>query len=560
MIRSRLLIASVVTMVTLWAGAPLAVQNRPSPSAPPPSAPSPARPAAPAQAPAPPMRATPPAAPEAAAAPDRPETEFERSLRREFRSAVRVGGSYSLGPNDVVGDVALVVGDASIEGRPRDVVVELGGATLGATAVVDGSLTVIGGPVRIAPGARIRRDITVVGGTLDAPPELMAGGDRFVLDRNAFGGWFDPFFMWVTRGLLWGRLMVPSLPWLWAVAALVFFLSIAFLAVFNGTVRAAADTASMRPFSALLVGLLVLVLVGPLCVLLAASVIGIPVVPFVICGLLFSAFVGRIAIMRSIGRLFIREGDPESRGVSVRSFALGFVLVLIAYMIPVLGLVTWTMVGMFGIGAAMLAFVGEYRRENPAPPPVRVMPTIEPPAVPPAGFAPAGAAAAPFDAESYGGAPFVPSSAVVSSTAVTPAVPGSVPISNRDLLSFPRATFFTRIAAGILDVVLVIILTQILDDFDHMNVFFLLLLAYIIGFWGWKGTTVGGIICQLRVVRVDGAPLRFVDALVRGLSSVFSALVLGLGFLWILRDPERQAWQDKIAGTFVVRVPRHYPI
>jgi uncharacterized RDD family membrane protein YckC len=71
---------------------------------------------------------------------------------------------------------------------------------------------------------------------------------------------------------------------------------------------------------------------------------------------------------------------------------------------------------------------------------------------------------------------------------------------------------------------------------------------------------VGGIICQLRVIRTDGSPLRFVDALVRGLSSIFSFAVLGLGCLWILRDPERQAWHDRIAGTYVVEVPRGWPL
>jgi uncharacterized RDD family membrane protein YckC len=71
---------------------------------------------------------------------------------------------------------------------------------------------------------------------------------------------------------------------------------------------------------------------------------------------------------------------------------------------------------------------------------------------------------------------------------------------------------------------------------------------------------VGGIICQLRVVRVDGSRLTFADALVRALSSIFSLAVLALGVLWILRDPERQAWHDKIAGTFVVKVPRNYPL
>jgi len=36
--------------------------------------------------------------------------------------------------------------------------------------------------------------------------------------------------------------------------------------------------------------------------------------------------------------------------------------------------------------------------------------------------------------------------------------------------------------------------------------------------------------------------------------------VLGLGFLWIVWDPERQAWHDRVAGTYVVKVPRAYPI
>jgi uncharacterized RDD family membrane protein YckC len=86
------------------------------------------------------------------------------------------------------------------------------------------------------------------------------------------------------------------------------------------------------------------------------------------------------------------------------------------------------------------------------------------------------------------------------------------------------------------------------------------LVAYHVGFWTWKATTVGGIICQLRVARVDGAPLRFVDSLVRGLVGIFSLAIFGLGALWILRDEYRQAWHDKVAGTVVVRVPREYPL
>ena len=135
-------------------------------------------------------------------------------------------------------------------------------------------------------------------------------------------------------------------------------------------------------------------------------------------------------------------------------------------------------------------------------------------------------------------------------------------VAASDLASFPRAAFRDRLAAFVLDVILVQIAYRVVDDFARLDgeAFFILLLGYHIGFWTWKATTVGGIICQLRVVRVDGAPLTFADALVRGLSSIFSLVVAGLGCLWILKDPDRQAWHDKIAGTYVVKVPKNWPL
>ena len=88
------------------------------------------------------------------------------------------------------------------------------------------------------------------------------------------------------------------------------------------------------------------------------------------------------------------------------------------------------------------------------------------------------------------------------------------------------------------------------------EVFFVLVLGYHIAFWAWKGTTLGGIICNLRVVRTNGENPRFVDALVRGLSAIFSVVALGLGLFWMIDDAHRQMWHDKIAGTVVVKLPR----
>jgi uncharacterized RDD family membrane protein YckC len=125
-----------------------------------------------------------------------------------------------------------------------------------------------------------------------------------------------------------------------------------------------------------------------------------------------------------------------------------------------------------------------------------------------------------------------------------------------DLALFPRATFLDRVAAFALDCLLVGIAVLVLDLSRHDGWFPLLLLAYHVGFWAWKGTTLGGIVVGLRVIRTQGTDLRFVDALVRGLSSLFSLAALGIGCFWMLQDPERQMWHDKIAATLVVKVPR----
>jgi uncharacterized RDD family membrane protein YckC len=74
--------------------------------------------------------------------------------------------------------------------------------------------------------------------------------------------------------------------------------------------------------------------------------------------------------------------------------------------------------------------------------------------------------------------------------------------------------------------------------------------------WKLKGTTIGGLVCNLKVVRLDGQPIDWSTSIVRALGCFLSTLILFLGFIWIAFDPNRQAWHDKIAGTVVVRSPQ----
>ena len=474
-------------------------------------------------------------------APEAPVEPGPAALGRTAQPVVRIGGDFTLSAGDEVRGVLVIGGDATIEGRVGgDVVVIVGNARLASTARVEGSLVVVGGDGRAVSGANIERDLFIVGGTIDAPLGFGPQGDHVVIGLGPINGSLQALFPWVARGLLYGRLIVPGLPWVWALVAIVFLVYLVLAIVLDGPVRACAETLGTKPATTFAAGLLVLLLVGPVCLLLIVSVVGAPVVPFVLCGLLVAGVIGRVGAATWLGSSVLRREIGDGLGQSLLAVTVGFAIFSLAYMVPVLGLAVWTMLGVFGLGAATLASVCGNERERPAPVPV-----------------PAVATPAFRSPELHGGSPMTgpdPSAIPIGQSGVAPqAVPA-------DLVAFPRASFRDRLAASVLDLILVMIGWQLLNPITRDNAVFLLLLAYYVAFWAWKGTTIGGIICQLRVVRVDGQPLRFVDALVRGLSGIFSLAVVGLGFLWILRDAERQAWHDKIAGTYVVKVPRNWPL
>jgi uncharacterized RDD family membrane protein YckC len=475
---------------------------------------------------------------------------------------VRIGQSYSLKHGETAREVTVVFGDAYIDGRvDRDVVVILGSAHLASTAVIDGSLVVVGGSAKAAEGAKIHEDLFVGGGGLDAPVGFAPGGHYVAIGSTVLGGYFQDFVPWLTRGLLWGRPIVPSLPWVWAVAGMFFLLNLLVNVVFDAPVKASVVTMRATPMSAFMTGLLVMLLAGPVCLLLAVSVIGLAVVPFVVCALLIAAIFGKVAFARWIGMSVVHQDEPDNRAQAMRSFLIGSAIMCVAYMIPIVGFVTWALAGVFGLGASTMAFFSAYRRENPKPP--RKIKTPAPESTPPSASAPPPSISAPEG----------PSPSVAYASAVPPAeeplyaavatgqVEAGPAAGASDLVMLPRGAFVDRLAAFALDAILVIIIVQVLDiHHQEARVGFIVALAYHISFWTLKGTTLGGIICQLRLVRVDGGRVGFPDALVRGLTGIFSLAVFGLGFLWILRDPDKQAWHDRVAGTYVVKVPRDWPI
>jgi uncharacterized RDD family membrane protein YckC len=135
--------------------------------------------------------------------------------------------------------------------------------------------------------------------------------------------------------------------------------------------------------------------------------------------------------------------------------------------------------------------------------------------------------------------------------------------------ALPRAGFWSRMGALAIDLLLCSLVMVLAACFlplgrlgVHFNPLYLPPIAAAYGalLWKWRSTTIGGIVCNLKVVRLDDRPIDWSTCIVRALGCVLSVTAVGLGFIWIAIDDDRQSWHDKIAGTVVVRLPKATPL
>ncbi|MFN0056873.1 MAG: protein kinase domain-containing protein [Planctomycetota bacterium] len=73
------------------------------------------------------------------------------------------------------------------------------------------------------------------------------------------------------------------------------------------------------------------------------------------------------------------------------------------------------------------------------------------------------------------------------------------------------------------------------------------------------GRTLGKLLTGLRVERMDGSPVSLLDALVRSINYIVSALPFGLGFICAAFDREKRTLHDLLCGTRVVHIPTTRP-
>jgi uncharacterized RDD family membrane protein YckC len=447
---------------------------------------------------------------------------------------VSVSDSTYVGPDETVpGNAVSVMGPLTVDGTvDGNCVSVLGSTTINGT--VHGNAVVVLGKLKLGPHAHLDGNAVAGVGMVVKEPGAYVGGHivkqgggmDFSDDSGAYSWWEHAARK--GRPLAFG----PHMHAFWILSICTIALYVLLALAFPGGVTKCGETLTSRPGITLLTGILAIIALPVVFILLLITVVGIPIALVVLpIAIVACITFGKAAVYALIGRAIVKNSHPALAAL------VGAVIMCAFYLVPVMGGVLWIVVDFVGYACAVTAL---FTSRKPAPPVV----TIPAASIPPAAV---GLVASVPEV-----APAVPPPLAIPGEAI-PAVPPVAAVPPLTLVSeaaLPKAGFWIRIVALLIDGLLIGMVTRVHDWFP------VALAAYGAILWKLRGATVGDIIFGIKVVRIDGAPIEWVTAIVRALACFFSIVVVGLGFIWIAFDRDKQGWHDKIAGTVVVRLPK----
>jgi uncharacterized RDD family membrane protein YckC len=130
--------------------------------------------------------------------------------------------------------------------------------------------------------------------------------------------------------------------------------------------------------------------------------------------------------------------------------------------------------------------------------------------------------------------------------------------------SGPRAGFWQRFAAALIDGIIVGVISGVLEAIlkgAGEALAIVIGIAYFCYFEGGpQGAGPGKRAMRIRVIDFDtGGPIGYGRAFIRYIGRIVSTIVIFLGYFWMLWDTEKQCWHDKFANDVVVPADSYPP-
>jgi len=309
-------------------------------------------------------------------------------VRASRDDRVSVGHSIHIGPDETAHDVVCIGCSVDLEGEAFGNVVAVGGSVR-VKGTAHGDAVAIGGSVDVSSEGEVQGEGVAVGGSIDVEDGGQILGQRSSVGIGGpwfgrFGeGWDFPFGMFSDLGRLVASIFRTGLL---ALVGVLLFLAL------RPAVERAARRSREEPWKAVFAGLMVQLLILPVLVLvtvvLAVSIIGIPLlalVPVALLAFVVAALLGFVGVGLELGRwierrthgrfsspvlavivgiVLIQATSLVGRLLSLPSgwvAAVGFSVVLLGFFLKY---VAWTV----GMGAmTLVAFGRDWRRREPEP-------------------------------------------------------------------------------------------------------------------------------------------------------------------------------------------------
>ena len=256
------------------------------------------------------------------------------TARAESQSVVKIGSDFTIEEGTKVHNVVVIGAQITVEGTVENNVTAIGGSiVLAKTAVVGGNIFCLGGIIVRGKGSEVRGSITEINSNDISQAVTNALSEEWE-------GW----------------------SWIFAVISMSIFLGLLIITVVTillipKPVRLISAAIMEKPFKVTVWGLGGLVLIVPLAVFLAISVIGIVLIPLEMTIVLCAALIGFISVSQLVGRKLFAVLKRNDQSM-MRESVWGLIILWLIGWIPYVGWMVKVCAIVLGLGGVLLTRFG----------------------------------------------------------------------------------------------------------------------------------------------------------------------------------------------------------
>jgi hypothetical protein len=256
------------------------------------------------------------------------------AVRADSANIFKIGSNVTIEEGTKVRNVLAIGGQITVEGVVENNVVSIGGSiVLARTAVIGGNVFTLGGIIVRGRGAEVYGSLTEIN-----TDDISAAITNTLSEE--WEGW----------------------SWIFAIVSLSIFLGVLLVTILTiflipKSVRLISAAIKEKPFKVTAWGLSGLVLVVPLAVLLAISVIGIVLIPLEMAVVLFAVILGFIAVSQLVGRKLFTVLKRHDQSL-MRETIWGLIILWLIGWIPYVGWMIKMCAIVIGLGGVLLTRFG----------------------------------------------------------------------------------------------------------------------------------------------------------------------------------------------------------